>query len=156
MGDNSRRKGNPFWELQQHFRNEKSSPGSWELMSFFMKVSDRSLQVITGKNGKKFPAGKTYRSLSASDTHPVLLLKRIGNYNYRFCPCSTKNYSDYSYIPAGSKLVLAPTTFPNNGYICHDILIGLPRENNIVTQENFFGIVRENDIVGDQYKEGMQ
>ena len=153
MGNNRRRNGDPFWEVQGRYRSERSLPDNWEPLDFFKEISDRKLLKETCG---KFPRGKPVMSLTESDHHPVLLLKRIGNYNIRFCPCSTKKYGDFSHIPANTKLELAPTPFHKHGYICHNIFINLTPENNVVGQENFFGIVRATDIVGDQYKEGMK
>lgn len=152
MGNNTRRTGDPFWEMQQRYRSERSLPANWEPLDFFKKISDRSLLK---KTCGKFPRGKLMNSLSETDTHPVFLLKRVEDYSYRFCPCSTKKQGNYSYIPAESKLELASTSFHEHGYICHNLFFNLPPENDMVGQENFFGIARENDIIGDQYKEGM-
>ena len=68
---------------------------------------------------------------------------------------SVKN-KKFSYIPEGTilKQVTKPTS--KNSYICHIFSFNLPAENNMVKQKYFLGIARENDIVGDQYKEGMQ
>ncbi|OHB54686.1 MAG: hypothetical protein A2Y12_19190 [Planctomycetes bacterium GWF2_42_9] len=153
MGNNTRRNGDPFWELQQRYRSERSLPANWESLDFFKEISDRRLLE---KTCGKFPRVKSMVCLTGSDHHPVLLLKRAGNFSFRFCPCSTKKQGNYSYIPAKTTLELAPTPFHKHGYICHNIFINLPPENDMVGQENFFGIVRENDIIGDQYKEGMQ
>ena len=151
MGGNARRNGDPFWELRQRF--DRSLPGNWVPLSYFIKVSDKSLLL---KTCGTFPAGKSMAELSESANHPVFLLKREGNFSYRFCPCSTKDFIGYSRIPDGSRLEPDGKLFRNDGYICHDILFNLPPDNAMVRQENFFGIVRENDIVGDKYREGMR
>lgn len=95
-------------------------------------------------------------TLPDSANHPVFLLKREGNFSFRFCPCSTKNHNNYSKIPDGSLLEPDGKVFQPDGYICHRYIFNLPPENEMVRQENFFGIAREGDIVGDQYKEGMK
>ena len=151
MGENPRRKGDPFWELRQHF--DRSLPANWVPLSYFIKIRDTSLLQ---KTGGKFPAGKSMAELYESAGHPIFLLKREGNFSYRFCPCSTKNYNNFSYIPSGSVLELAPKLFNPDGFICHRYIFALPPDNEMVGQENFFGIVNESDIVGDQYKEGIQ
>ena len=151
MSDNKRRKGDPFAELRQ--LHDRSLPHNWVPLSRFIKVSDKSLfQKTCGK----FPGGSSENSFSETNHHPVLLLKRIGNYNYRFCPCTSQKRNRFSYIPEGTELELNPMLTDKNSYICHVFLFGLSADNSIVTQDNFSGIVRENDIVGDQYKEGMK
>jgi len=153
MGSNTKRAGDPFWEMQQSYRSEQSMPLNWKPMYFFKKINDRSL---FNKTCGKFPRAKRKEDLAESATHPVFLLKRSGNFSYSFCPCSTKRQGNYSYIPAKTKLELAPEAFPANGYIYHKITFNQPPENGIIRPDNFFGIVREDQIVGDQYKEGMQ
>lgn len=155
MGSDSRRNGNPFWELEALRKSlpDIKAPENWQPLSYFINVSDKSLLQ---KTCGKFPANKTMDSLSDSANHPLFLLKREGNFSYRFCPCSTKNFRGYSQIPVGSRLEPDGKIFQPSGYICHHYLINLPPENNMVRQENFFGIVRESDIVGEQYKEGMR
>ncbi len=150
MDGNARRNGDPFWELQQDYRQKQSFPDNWEPLYFFKWISDKNLLQATCR---KFPSGKPTENLS---NHPIFLLKRIGNFSYRFCPCSTKNHNNYSYIPAATKPELAPEPFPNNSYICHDIIFSLLPINHMVGPENFYGIVRESDIIGDQYQEGMR
>ena len=154
MSDNSKRKGNPFWELQDRYRKENNIPAVWwEPLSVFIKVSDRNLLVHTRNN---FPGGVSKDSLSDDNHHPVFLLKRIANYNYLFCPCTSVKKNKFSYIPKGKilKQVTRPTS--KDSYICHIFPFNLPAENNMVKQEHFIGAARESDIVGDQYKEAMQ
>lgn len=150
MGGNERRKGDPFWEVQRGYRQEQSLPCNWQPFYFFMSVNDKSL--LTATCGK-FPRGKLSQDLK---THPVFLLKRISNYSYRFCPCSSEKWGDYSHIPAATKIELAPVPFPKNSHICHDIFFSLTPQNDMIGTEQFYGIVQESDIVGEQYKEGIR
>lgn len=155
MGTNSRRISNPFRELavMRESLPDISAPSEWRLLSYFIKVSDKALLK---KTCGSFPGGKSSELISDSSTHPVILLKRVGNFSYRFCPCSTKNYRGYSMIPDGTRLEPGAKQFHPDGYICHPYTFNLPPDNDIVLQSNFFGIVREHDIVGEQYKEGMK
>jgi len=152
---NSRRSANPFRELEalRESLPDVTATSNWRPLSFFIKISDKGL---FHKTCGGFPGGKSSETLSDSATHPVILLKREGNFSYRFCPCSTKNFRGYSMIPDGLPLEPDGKQFHPNGYICHPYTFNLPPNNDMVGQSNFFGIVRENEIVGEQYKEGMR
>lgn len=148
----SHRRSNPFGELQsmREALPDLKAPENWPVLSYFVNVSDEALKRLT-EGG--FPGGKRQEELK---THPVLLLKREGNISYRFCPCSTKNYMNYSKIPAGTHLKPDDKRYEPDGYICHKYCFNLPPQNSCVGREHFFGVVNEPDIIGEQYKEGMR
>ena len=124
MGGDTRRNGNPFWELEEFRKSlpNLKAPDNWKPLSYFIKISDR---ILLQKTCGKFPGGKSSESLSESANHPVFMLKRVGNFSCRFCPCSSKNFKQYSQIPEGSRLEPDGKIFQPSGYICHHYIMSL-------------------------------
>ena len=134
------------------FRSEKpdySDPRFWEERMFSF-AKNRSLLTLTEG---EFPKG--YYDVSKLDeVHPTFLLEKIGNIAFSFCPCTSKNHPLKSFIPKGTKTLPFGESTPKTSYILHEYSFNLADGEEFSVGFDFFGIIPENKIIGNEYKRG--
>lgn len=109
-------------------------PPYWEERMFFHGADDRKLRDATGG----FPA--TFRS--HKKTHPLFVLKRLANFGFQVCPCTSLPSSPF-YIEKGCLLEPSEYAMERTSYIMERFRFGLPRSGNVNFTLRFMGVVPE-------------
>lgn len=107
----------------------------WEERFFFRGAPDTALREKTGR----FPAklGKV--------THPVYLLRKIGNYGFQACPCTSKSQRG-SYIRRGCILEYTNHEMDRDSYILEQMVFNLAKDDAFRREMIFWGRVPENCV----------
>lgn len=98
-------------------------------------------------------AWRTSHRFSGGDpegTHPVLILRRVEEECYEFCPCSSKEYNHgkASYIRKGAKTPPCTSFLDRNSYILHFLSANLCQDDPVAHRLALRGVVEREDIVG--------
>ncbi len=106
----------------------------WEEQMFFFGAQDKKLKKITSI----FP----YKLHKKKNTHPIFILKKIANFGFKVCPCSSKNFmKDVRYIKEGCVLEITGHKMDRNSYILDFLHFNLPYNNNWNKELRFVGKV---------------
>lgn len=128
-----------------------SDPKQWEERMFSF-VKNRSLLTLTDG---RFPSGY-FDERRLDEVHPAFLLEKIGNLAFTFCPCTSKVHPSKSYIPKGTKTLPFGDPTPKTSYILHEYSFNLSGEEEFSVGLDFFGIIPEDKIIGDEHKRGRK
>jgi hypothetical protein len=61
-------------------------------------------------------------------THPIFVLRTVGNLGHRVCPCSSKRSPARRYIPQGTKLEITQRETDRDSYLVEDVTFTLPED----------------------------
>ncbi len=94
-------------------------PAQWEMRMFFSGAADINLKTLTTG---KFP-------VICKGTHPVFILKVIGNLGHEMCPCTSKSYIKKGrFIKQGCELEYTGNITDKNSYLVEDCCFTLPAD----------------------------
>lgn len=110
-------------------------PRFWRERMFFRGARDEDLREITGE----FPAA--LRKLSR--THPIFVLKVLGDLGHKLCPCSSKNWGVRRCIRKGCVLELTGREMDRPSYLVEQCDFNLPNDPAFVEGLCFMGRVPE-------------
>jgi hypothetical protein len=110
-------------------------PRYWRERMFFHGARDRDLRVATGK----FPA--TFRK--DRRTHPIFVLKMLGDLGRKVCPCSSKNWGAGRFIRSGCILEITGKEQDRNSYLVEWFAFNLPSDPAFTEGLVFMGLVPE-------------
>jgi len=112
---------------------------SWEERFYFRGALNTALREKTGM----FPAklGK------AGETHPVYLLRKIGNYGFQACPCTSRPQSKARFVRRGCVMEYTNRKMDKDSYILDQMAFNLTEADAFRRDLVFFGRVPENCLV---------
>jgi hypothetical protein len=110
-------------------------PRWWRERMFFHGARDLDLRVVTGK----FPA--TFRK--DRHTHPIFVLKVLGDLGHKVCPCSSKNWGASRFIRKGCLLEVTGREQERNSYLVEWFTFNLPSDPAFTEGLLFMGLVPE-------------
>ena len=111
------------------------APRYWRERMFFRGARDEDLRALTGD----FPA--TFRKLRR--THPLFVLKMLGDLGHKVCPCSSNNWSARRFIRKGCVLELTGREMDRHSYLVENCAFNLPTDPAFVEGLRFMGRVPE-------------
>lgn len=114
---------------------KRLAPRFWQARMFFRGARDEDLRTVTGT----FP--ETLRKLYR--THPIFVLKVLGDLGHQVCPCSSKNRGVHRCIRKGCVLEMTATVMDRNSYLVENCAFNLPRDPAFVEGLFFMGLVPE-------------
>ncbi len=114
---------------------KRLAPRFWQARMFFRGARDKDLRTATGT----FP--ETQRKLCR--THPIFVLKVLGDLGHQVCPCSSKNWGVHRCIRKGCVLEMTGTVMDRNSYLVENCAFNLPRDPAFVEGLFFVGRVPE-------------
>jgi hypothetical protein len=109
--------------------------GYWRERMFFHGARDRDLRVVTGE----FPA--TFRKDRI--THPILVLKVLGDLGHKVCPCSSKNWGARRFIRKGCILEVTGREQERDSFLVERFSFNLPSDPAFSQGLRFMGQVPE-------------
>lgn len=110
-------------------------PRYWRERMFFRGARDKDLKARTGE----FPA--TLRKVSR--THPLFVLKMLGDLGHKVCPCSSKNWGAGRFIRKGCLLETTGREMDRHSYLVESCAFNLPTDPAFVEELRFMGRVPE-------------
>lgn len=124
-------------DLAQRRRVSRGLPLSqWKARMFFHGAPDAALKAAT--EARFAPSPKPEPSC-----HPIFVLGQILNLAHEVCPCSTKNFNRYRFIPEGCQLEGTGWTMPVDSFLIEDCKFNIPPERALVMPLNYKGRVPE-------------
>ncbi len=114
-------------------------PAQWEARMFFSGALDLKLKSLTGG---KFPF------VCRGGTHPIFILKVIGNLGHELCPCTTNPLYKKKgrFVKKGCRLEYTGNTTDKNSFLIEDCRFTLPSDPKFRQNLNFRGRVPETCI----------
>lgn len=110
-------------------------PVFWHERMFFHGVRDRDLRSVTGA----FPA--TFDRLR--HTHPIFVVKVLGDLGHRVCPCSSKNWGATRFIRKGCILEVTGREQDRDSFLVEQYSLNLPSDPAFTEGLRFMGVVPE-------------
>jgi hypothetical protein len=107
----------------------------WEERFYFRGALNTALREKTGR----FPA----RLGKAGETHPVYLLRKLGNFGFRACPCTSKKHNSSKYIRQGCVLEHTTREMDRDSYILEHMSFNLSEDDAFRRKLVFQGRVPE-------------
>lgn len=113
-------------------------PAQWETRMFFSSAADTKLKSLTGG---AFP-------FICKGTHPIFVLKVIGNLGHEVCPCTSHPFKKKGrFIKKGCQFEYTENTNNRNSYLIDDFCFQLPADTEFRHKLKFRGRVPENCIL---------
>jgi hypothetical protein len=114
-------------------------PSHWRERMLFRGARDEDLREATGE----FPATlhKERR------THPIFVLKALGDLGHKVCPCSSKNWGVSRFIRKGCILEITRKEQDRHSYLVEDFAFNLPSDPAFTEGLFFLGLVPESCLV---------
>lgn len=109
----------------------------WEENMFFTGAKDRALKEKT----LQFPK----RLKGSGSTHPIFVLKGLGNFGYQVCPCTSK-YQMGRYIKAMCVLSITKEIVEVDSFLLEQFAFSLGHGDQMIKRLRFKGIVPEECI----------
>ena len=94
----------------------------WEEKMLFWGAKDKKLRKATQIFPNRLRKDKT--------THPIFILKKIANFGFKVCPCTSSRHSKAKYIEQGCVLEITHYKMDRNSYLLEEFNFNLPREHN--------------------------
>ncbi len=114
----------------------------WQKRMLFSGALNTELFEKTGE----FPA----RSKKPSLTHPVFVIKKIGSFAFKLCPCSSKLIRGCRYIRKGCRLEISETIMDRNSCLLEQYTFNLSKDPSFCGRLIFRGKVPRSCIVQGQ------
>lgn len=111
--------------------------GLWKENMLFTGADDKELKGKTIVFPAKVKRGKS--------THPIFVLKRLGNFGYLVCPCTSK-YHRGRYIKDGCLLQVTEEKTDRNSYLLEWLAFSVGNKDPVTKKLLFRGIVPEECI----------
>ena len=110
-------------------------PSFWRERMFFHGARDTDRKVVTGD----FPA--TFDKVRR--THPIFVLKVLGDLGHKVCPCSSKNWGGSRFIRKGCLLEITGREQERDSYLVEWFSFNLPSDPAFTERLLFMGLVPE-------------
>ncbi len=107
----------------------------WEERFWFRGALNTALREKTGV----FPA----RLGLKGETHPVYMLRKIGNLGFQACPCTSKSHKKALHIRKGCVLEITKREVDRNSYILRQMVFNLTEQDSFRRNMMFIGRVPE-------------
>ena len=111
----------------------------WEERFYFRGALNTALRDKTGV----FPA----RLGKAGETHPVYLLRGIGNFGFQACPCTSTKQGGTRYVRQGCALEITNKKMDRDSYILEKMAFNLTADDAFRRRLVFLGRVPERCLV---------
>lgn len=111
----------------------------WEERFYFRGALNTALREKTGG----FPA----RLGRPKETHPIFLLRKLGNFGFQVCPCTSKWQYRTRYIRQGCVLEITKRTMDRDSYILKKMAFNLTADDAFRRRLIFLGRVPETCLV---------
>lgn len=115
----------------------------WPERGLFAGAKDASLRKFTAG---RFQAKKT----STSSSHPIFVLRKVGNLAHRVCPCSTKKYYNKRAITKGCVLEHTSYVLKERTYLVEDCVFQIPKDKRFLWNLRYWGRVPETDLESEE------
>lgn len=132
-----------------------AEPQNWEVRTCLMGIRNRDLLRHTDG---EFPRHGWSKDVPRDGTHPMFLVERIGNWGWKFYPCSSSegdgdsgNAATCSFIRKDTLMLRTGNRMPMKTYLIHQTEVNLEIDNNVAGREHYFGVVPESGIVVNAY-----
>jgi hypothetical protein len=93
----------------------------WEERFYFRGALNTALREKTGV----FPA----RVGKAGETHPVFLLRKLGNFGFQACPCTSRKQFRTRYIHKGCPLEITNRNMDRDSYVLERLAFNLTEDD---------------------------
>lgn len=111
------------------------APALWTERMLLAGAPDRDLKELTAT----FPA----RLRKDKTTHPLFVLRPIGSYGHKVCPCSSRDWNAKTYIRRGCELEITGKITDRTSYLVETCAFNLPLNPEFTRRLRFLGRVPE-------------
>jgi hypothetical protein len=116
----------------------------WPQNALFVGARDPHLKSLTAG---AFPQGPA----AQSNSHPLFVLRAVGNLAHRVCPCSSQRFFNQRYIEKGCKLEHTSFVLAERTYLVEECQFQIPKDSAFLWSLRYWGRVPEGCLgrVGD-------